>query len=88
MDNFKVGFSQNFGSQLGMGQSKLGAANNDTLSNRGGQTFGAVGQPKVAGDASFGQAMNNDNNVLENSLRQSNILSTPSSKGGKDDDMN
>ena len=30
--------------------------------------------------------MQNNNNPLENSMRQSNILSTPSSKGGHDDD--
>lgn len=88
MENFKVGFSQNFGSQLGLGQSKLGG-NQDGISSRGvGQSFGAVIQPKIGGDSqvqSLGQAMGN-NNVLENSMRQSNVLSTPSSKGGPRDE--
>lgn len=85
MDNFKVGFSQNFGSQLGLGQSKLGGANNDSVSGRGNTTFGAVIQPKIPSD-SQGQAVGSGNNLLENSMRQSNILSTPSSKGGARED--
>lgn len=44
------------------------------------QTFGAVSQPM-----NLGQAMNNTSQ-LENSMRQSNILSTPSSKGNHNDD--
>jgi len=45
-------------------------------------------QPSVspAQNNLLGSAMQNNNNPLENSMRQSNILSTPSSKGGHDDD--
>jgi hypothetical protein len=85
MDNFKVGFSQNFGSQLGLGQSKLGGNNLDTMSNAG-TSRGAVTQPKLEGQP-LGQVMGNNNNVLDSSMRKSNILSTPSSKGGHDEDF-
>jgi hypothetical protein len=44
-----------------------------------------VTQPKVF-EHSLGAAMQNSNNALDNSMRQSNILSTPSSKGGQDDE--
>ena len=45
---------------------------------------GAVIQPKQ-NEATLGQAMQNPNTNLENSMRGSNILSTPSSKGGEED---
>ena len=77
MDNFKMGFSQNFGSQLGLGNKNADAMS--ATSRGAAQTFGAVSQPM-----NLGQAMNN--NQLENSMRQSNILSTPSSKGQLNDD--
>lgn len=79
MDNFKVGFSQNFGSQLGLGAKNLDAMS--STSRGAAQTFGAVIQPNLT----LGQAMNNTSQ-LENSMRQSNILSTPSSKGNHNDD--
>ena len=79
MDNFKMGFSQQFGAQLNMQSSKLG------LDNQRQNTFGAVIQPKVD---SLSNAMDKDNlNPLDSSMRQSNILSTPSSKGGLNDDF-
>jgi hypothetical protein len=70
----------------------MSGTNRDAMSgaNRGAaQTFGAVIQPKTGGDQqnqSMTQAMGNNNNALENSMRQSNILSTPSSKGAHEDD--
>jgi len=51
MDNFKVGFSQNFGSQLGLGQNKLGGAANDSMTGRTQGTFGAASVPKVGGES-------------------------------------
>lgn len=72
MDNFKLGFSKQFGSQLGandtLSQSKVGGV-------AGVATFGAVMQPKPE-----------NTNPLDNSLRGSNILSTPSSKNDEDFD--
>jgi hypothetical protein len=84
MDNFKVGFSQNFGAQLGLGQSKLGGNNMETMSAAG-TSRGAVIQPKIEGtNQAFGQDMSG--NGLDTSIRKSNLLSTPSSKGAREHD--
>ena len=73
VDNFKTAFGQKFGAPLG--QSQL--AGLDNLSSRGGG--GAVAQPKQDAQSVTG-------NPLETSARHSNILSTPSSKGGRGDE--
>ena len=85
MDNFKIGMASQFGAHLGQPNlgSKVGSGL-DSLSNAGkpGQgVIGAVSQPQ-----SLGAAMKNAN-PLDSSMRGSNILSTPSSKGGHEDDF-
>jgi len=70
MDNFKLGFGNKFGSALGGG---LGGGG-------GGAVGGAVGTSNMKlglGGAKPGDA--------DTSIRKSNLLSTPSSKGGKFD---
>lgn len=70
MDNFKLGFGNKFGSALGAG---LGGGG-------GGAVGGAVGTSNMK--LGLGGAKPND---ADTSIRKSNLLSTPSSKGGKFD---
>lgn len=73
MDNFKLGFGSKFGSQLGGGLSTGGAVT----------AGGAVAQPQ---STVFGSNMKlglGNKGDFDSSVRQSNLLSTPSSKGGK-----
>jgi len=81
VDNFKLGFKSGFGGQLGM--SKLGQSHAGPIGQAsfGGGAAGAVQQP----NPSFAEALK-DVNPLDNSMRGSNILSTPSSKAGRDRD--
>ena len=70
MDNFKLGFNSKFGSQLGAGLSS-------------GVVGGAVAQPQ---SSVFGNNMKlglSKPGEADTSIRKSNLLSTPSSKGGK-----
>lgn len=81
MDNIKFGFQSKFGAQLGLGgqtkggMSQLSVPNSTTSS--AGAAASAVAQPSPA--------LSNRQN-LDNSMRQSNLLDTPSSKGGNIDD--
>ena len=68
MENFKLGFSQQFGNQIS-GASKLGGLDSLPGSHRLGGTFGAVAQPKMNKDE--------NSNPLETSMQ--NILNTPTS---------
>lgn len=94
MDNFKLGFNNKFGGQLGS-TSGLGLG--------GSASTGAFGgAPATQGAASAViQPQNSANNLklglgglgasgvdtnLDNSMRKSNVLSTPSSKGKFDED--
>lgn len=82
MDNLKLGFQSKFGANLGMGQNKGGPMSHlsvPTSTNSSiGAAAGAVAQPSPA--------LNSNRNQLDNSMRQSNLLDTPSSKGGNMDD--
>jgi hypothetical protein len=95
MDNFKLGFSNKFGGQLGAG-SGLGLGGSASSGAFGGAA--SVGQ---GGAAAVIQPQNSANNLklglgglapasvdtnLDNSMRKSNVLSTPSSKGKFDAD--
>lgn len=84
MDNFKLGFGKGYGAQLGI--SKLGQSHAGPLDNLANKSFGggAVMQPKIE-PVSMDQAMANEN-PLNDSMRGSNILSTPSSKAGRERD--
>ena len=77
MDNLKLGFSKNFGANLGLGGNKFGDLS--SVSSKQDITHSAVGavvQPS--------RGLNKEQ--LDTSIRNSNILSTPSSKGGQLDD--
>lgn len=95
MDNFKLGFSNKFAGQLGSG-SGLGLGGSASTAAFGGAA--ATGQ---GGAAAVIQPQNSANNLklglgglapsgvetnLDNSMRKSNVLSTPSSKGKFDGD--
>jgi len=83
-DNLKFGFqskfSDKFGGQLGLPQNKGNFGNLSSVSGGdhhhgpSSSTAGAVAQPSPA--------LASNRNQLDNSLRQSNLLDTPSSKGG------
>jgi len=76
MENIKFGFQSKFGGQLGLPQNKGNFGNLSSVSGQGStqNTAGAVAQPSPA--------LASNRNQLDNSLRQSNLLDTPSSKGG------
>lgn len=70
MDNFKLGFGNKFASQLGGGL--------------GGQGGGAVGGAVGASNMKLGLGgSTTKQSEADTSVRKSNLLSTPSSKGGK-----
>ena len=81
MDNIKFGFQSNFGGQLGLGGAKSGGMSALSVPTAGNTSSAgaaaAIAQPSTA--------LSNRQN-LENSMRQSNLLDTPSSKGGQLDD--
>jgi len=70
VDNFKLGFGNKFGSQLGQG-----------LGGQGGGAVGSVGGA-VGSNMKLGLGGNKPSEA-DTSIRKSNLLSTPSSKGGK-----
>jgi len=81
MDNLKFGFQSKFGGQLGLGQNKPGTSGMlsvPSTNSSAGAAASAVVQPSPA--------LNSNRNALDNSLRGSNLLDTPSSKGGNMDD--
>ena len=74
MDNLKLGFGSRFGEQLGVGTGKP-IGNLSSVSQRDGTQGGAVAQP-------IGGGLSN----RDGSMRGSNLLSTPTSnKGGNDE---
>ena len=85
MENFKVGFSQQFAAG-GITQAKLETLN----SSRPGATFGAgaVTQPKIDTISQQSHSTNTkEKNPLDSSqMRQSNILSTPSSQNEREEE--
>ena len=89
MDNFKLGFGQRFGNALGSGlgsnvsgQQPQGTQNNLTLGG-GGAVIGAQPQNNLTlGLSGLTGANKGGDQKLENSMRKSNLLSTPSSKAG------
>lgn len=94
VDNFKLGFSNKFGGQLGS-TSGLGLGGSASSGAFGGApatqgAASAVIQPQNSasnlklGLGGVGPASVDTN--LDNSMRKSNVLSTPSSKGKFDDD--
>ena len=84
IDNFKSGFSSRFGTNLGLEKGGLGSLSAIGGNSNQGATFGAVQQAAIPSGNLLGSGSANTN--LDNSMRQSNILSTPSSKGGPRDD--
>ena len=77
MDNLKLGFSKNFGANLGLGGNKFGDLSSvSSKQDITHSSVGAVVQPS--------RGLNKEQ--LDTSIRNSNILSTPSSKGGQLDD--
>jgi hypothetical protein len=96
MDNFKIGFGNKFGGQLGQGSGLgLGAGSASTGGFAAGGGAAAAIQPQNATSAStnnlklglggLGGPAGVETN-LDNSMRKSNVLSTPSSKGKFDND--
>lgn len=93
MDNFKYGFGNKFGGQLGAGGLGLGAS--ASTGAFGGVSQGGAAVPQTnqsnndlkLGLGGVGGNSGVDTN-LDSSLRKSNLLSTPSSKGGKNEKDN
>lgn len=85
MDNLKLGFQSKFGANLGLGGNKAGGLSGmgglsvpQSTNSSVGAAAGAVAQPSPS--------INSNRQNLDNSMRQSNLLDTPSSKGGNIDD--
>ena len=93
MDNFKLGFANKFGGQLGAG-SGLGLGSQSQVGFGGAVQGGAAAaiQPQNASTNNLQLGLGGLNvpsgveTNLDNSMRKSNILSTPSSKGKFDKD--
>ena len=78
MDNFKLGFGNKFGSALGSGLGGGGGGGGGAVTGAG-----AVAQPQFGSNMKLGLGAKGDG--PDSSVRKSNLLSTPSSKGGKFD---
>ena len=93
MDNFKLGFANKFGGQLGAG-SGLGLGSQSQVGFGGAVQGGAAAaiQPQNASTNNLQLGLGGLNvpsgveTNLDNSMRKSNILSTPSSKSKFDKD--
>lgn len=87
VDNFKMGFGSKFGGQLGAGGLGLGGASTGAFGANSGVSQGgaAAAVNQSNNDLKLGLGGNSGVDMDTSIGRKSNLLSTPSSKGGKNE---